>query len=111
MTNVHLIKKGNNFIKLEVYGHSKYDKAGKDIVCAAISSITQSLIIGLDGVISNNFDYNIDNNIPKVTLDISKYNKMDMEKAQILFNTFKLTVDRLILDYKKYIKMKIEEEY
>ena len=111
MTKIRLFKKGNNFIKLEVCGHSNYDEEGKDIVCAAVSSITQSLIIGLDGVISKDFVYNIDNKIPRVAVDISKYDNDSMEKAQILFNTYKLTLDRLILDYKKYIKMRIEEEY
>lgn len=111
MTKVRLIKKNNDFIKLEVCGHSNYDESGKDIVCAAISTMTQSLIIGLEEVISKDFTYSIDPKKAKVMVDISEYTSENMEKAQILFNTFKLTVDRLLMDYKKYVKMKIEEEY
>lgn len=110
MINILLINKKNNFIKLKVYGHSGYDIAGKDIVCAAVSSIVQSIIIGLKNVICEDFDYCIDDKNAYVFIDISNYSVENMGKAQILFNTFKYTMDSLILDYKKYIKMKIEEE-
>lgn len=110
MINILLISKNNNFIKLKVFGHSGYDVLGRDIVCAAVSSIVQSVIIGLKNVICKDFDYVIDDKNAYVSINISNYSIENISKAQILFNTFKYTMDSLILDYEKYIKMKIEEE-
>lgn len=110
MINIRLVRKNNNFIKFEVCGHSAYDILGRDIVCAAVSTITQSVIIGLERVVDKDFYYRIDDKNAFVFVDISCYDKGNMNKAQILLNTFKYTIDGLILDYGKYIKMKIEEE-
>ncbi len=110
MINIRLVRKNNNFIKLNVYGHSGYDRLGRDIVCAAVSSLVQGVIIGLEEVICKDFYYSIDDENASVNIDISKYNEKDLEKAQILFNTFRLTIEKLLLDYRKYIKMKFEEE-
>lgn len=110
MINILLINKNNNFIKFKVSGHSGYDVFGKDIVCAAVSSITQSVVIGLEKVINQNFNYVLDEKNALIFVDISMYDESDMNRAQILLNTFKYTVENLILNYGKYISIKIEEE-
>ena len=46
MTNVN-IEKEKDIIVVAVLGHADYDTSGKDIVCAALSAITQSLLQAL----------------------------------------------------------------
>lgn len=46
MTNVN-IEKEKEIIVVSVLGHADYDISGKDIVCAALSAITQSLLQAL----------------------------------------------------------------
>lgn len=60
MIKVELIHKKDKLFGFKVYGHSGYDISGRDIVCAAVSSITQSVIIGLNKVICDNFCYCVD---------------------------------------------------
>lgn len=110
MIKILLVSKDNYFIKLKVSGHSGYDTFDKDIVCAAVSSITQSLIIGLERVINPNFYSEVDDKKPSLFVDISTYNKEDLNKAQILFSTFRYTIESLILDYGKYISIRFMEE-
>ena len=43
MTNVNIERK-KDIIVVSVLGHADYDNSGKDIVCAALSAITQSLL-------------------------------------------------------------------
>lgn len=43
MTNVS-IEREKDIIVVSVLGHADYDTSGKDIVCAALSAITQSLL-------------------------------------------------------------------
>jgi uncharacterized protein len=50
MIIVKVIKKEHKFETI-VTGHSGYAKAGRDIVCASVSSIVQSTVIGLEKVL------------------------------------------------------------
>lgn len=110
MINILLIRDRGMFVKLKVYGHSGYDDIGKDIVCASVSVLSQSLIIGLDRVVNKDFFYLIDEKDASLYVDISNYSEENLKLAQVLMKTFKYTVDSLLLDYKKYINMKVEEQ-
>lgn len=43
--------RSGEIIGFEVSGHSGYSEAGKDIVCAAVSAIVQTAILGLTDVL------------------------------------------------------------
>lgn len=47
MINILIIKKEEKIFKVECKGHSGYDEQGKDIVCSAVSAITQTALLGL----------------------------------------------------------------
>ena len=110
MIKVELIHKKDKLFGFKVYGHSGYDISGRDIVCAAVSSITQSVIIGLNNVICDNFCYCVDKKKPLVYVNISDYKESDIEKAQILLNTFKYTLRELVNEYRNYIKIEMKED-
>lgn len=110
MINIILTIKNKKIVKLNIYGHSGYDKIGKDIVCAAVSTLSQSIVLGCYNVINTNFKYNIDDIDSSLYIDISEYCEDDLNKAQILFQTFKYTIENLIVEYGKYIKFRIKEE-
>lgn len=43
----------------KVTGHANYGKHGHDVVCSAVSVLTQTAVIGLDLVAKAKFDYKI----------------------------------------------------
>lgn len=45
--------------KITVSGHAGYAESGKDIVCAGVTALTQTLIRSLEGVTGNEIDYEI----------------------------------------------------
>ena len=47
MTNVTIEKKGNSIKKITCDGHTGYGVEGEDIVCAALSSIVQTALMGV----------------------------------------------------------------
>lgn len=51
MTVVHFIRNQHGITGFEVSGHSGYADYGNDIVCAAISSLTQTTVLGLRNVV------------------------------------------------------------
>ena len=44
---------------IEISGHAGYAEAGKDIVCAGVTALTQSLIRSLEGLTSDKIKYEI----------------------------------------------------
>lgn len=106
MTNVTLKLRNENIISFEVSGHTGYDNAGKDIVCAAISSITQSACLGIVKVLKINAQIkkNDKQGYLKLTLPENISNEM-LDKAQIILNTMKISLQDLLFDYGDYIKL------
>ncbi|GAB6281228.1 MAG: ribosomal-processing cysteine protease Prp [Thermovirga sp.] len=51
MTEIRVIRRGNTICGLELSGHSGYGEQGRDIVCAALSTLIQTLEIGLADVL------------------------------------------------------------
>ncbi|MDO9507725.1 MAG: ribosomal-processing cysteine protease Prp [Thermovirgaceae bacterium] len=51
MTEIRVIRRGSCVCGLELCGHSGYEEQGKDIVCAALSTLIQTLEIGLTEVL------------------------------------------------------------
>lgn len=46
---IHICKKDGK-VSIDVCGHANYDEYGKDIVCAGVSAIVQTAILGLDAI-------------------------------------------------------------
>ena len=47
MTKVVILKRNNRIFEVECDGHTNYGEKGEDIVCASLSSIVQTAILGL----------------------------------------------------------------
>ena len=47
MTKVVISKKDNKIFEVECDGHTNYGEKGEDIVCASLSSIVQTAVLGL----------------------------------------------------------------
>ena len=60
MIEIVLKQKGNRISGFSVKGHSNLDKKGKDIVCAAVSSLTETAILGLGNHLKRDVEYKVD---------------------------------------------------
>lgn len=60
MTHVEVFKKNNHIYKVVCDGHTNYGVAGEDIVCASLSSIVQTAVLGLMCVVSADVDLDRD---------------------------------------------------
>lgn len=85
-----------------ILGHANYDVKGKDIVCASVSILSQSIILGLVDILKLDCVTQIESG------DLQCYIKEPTKEAQILMDTFKYTIKVLANQYPKYIS--IEEE-
>ena len=98
MIKVTLIKNDNVITNINIIGHAGYDVSGKDIVCAAVSSISITTINAL-------LKYDKDSISYKSSLEITihKHDKV----IDLLIDNMLDMLKELEQDYKKYIKVEI----
>ena len=111
MTNIKIFCKNKNIVAFEVSGHTGYADFGKDILCAAISAITQSACIGITKVLKLKAVINKNDKKGYLKLSLPKnLNEEDLKNSQIVLGTMKQTLDDLLFDYGDYINMEVQDE-
>ena len=114
MTKVKIFKDKSNILGFEVSGHSGYSEEGSDIVCSAISTLSQSICVGLDNVLNLKPDVIIDEKKAFLKCVLPKDLTIEQnEKAQVLLKTFEESVKLLLSGdkkLKKYISLEVKNE-
>lgn len=77
--------------RIEIFGHAGYAEPGKDIVCAGVTALTQTLIQSIDDLTDDEIEYNISPG----RVDINHGNLS--EKSKTLVDSFFIGI-RLIAD-------------
>ena len=111
MINIIVKTSNQKIISLEVTGHSGYAVAGKDIVCSAVSTLTEALINGLIDVVGVSIDYTIDEDTPylKVALP-TNLDETKSHDSQILLKSTVNALKSIWESYPKFINIK-EKKY
>lgn len=96
--------------EFSINGHAGFEKAGKDIVCAGVSAISGTAIIGLERLLGTNPIIALDSEKAhlkcRLPEDISEENK---KNAQIILETMVLGIRDLCERYKKFIRLSDKE--
>ena len=105
-----MYKNNGIYTGCECSGHTGYAEFGKDILCASISSITQSVCIGIIKVlnISAKITRNDDKGYIKLVMP-EIVDSQQQDKAQVLFEMLKVSIEDLLKGYRKYIKLEVIE--
>ncbi|MBA1335241.1 MAG: putative ribosomal protein [Firmicutes bacterium] len=99
--------KNSHIIEYRVYGHAGFDEYGKDIVCSAVSALTQAVVIGLKEVAGIEIDYSVNGDALRCSLPpLEDYKRRE---ADILLNTMCLALDNIKSSYPSNLTV-IEEE-
>lgn len=97
-----LVKEKNSIIEsVRITGHAGFDISGKDIVCAATSSITITTINAILKLDHNAVDYDSKNGL---NITVKKHN----EYVDVLINNMLDLLTELEMQYKKNIKINRE---
>ena len=100
MITVEVKKESAKYKKISVLGHAMYDDFGKDIVCAATSSIVITTVNGILSLNKNSIDYMVGKK--GLTINV----KSDDKEAQILLGNMVSLLKKLEKDYPKNICVK-----
>lgn len=107
MTNIKFFKNKKNIVGFEVKGHTGKAELGKDVLCSAISSVTQNTLMGIVEVLKLDADFQIKDGFLSVMLKETEY---ENEYAQVLFKTCLLSLKEITKNEKKYVKLEEENE-
>ena len=96
----------NEIVSFSLNGHAGYDVQGKDIVCAAVSAVTNMALIGLGEKLKLNLKFEkSEGGYLKVGLP-EDINKDDMMVAQFLLESLVTEYLDIESSYGKYILVK-----
>lgn len=105
------IKRNNGSIfRFEFLGHANYSNHGEDIVCAAVSVLSQTALLGLVEYAKIDIEYEIKDEDGFLLCEIPK--ELDSKKrliADSILETMYLGLLSIEESYSSHIKIKIEE--
>ena len=111
MTKIKFFKVNENFVGVECSGHTGYAEFNKDILCASISSIIQSGILGLTKVISVNGKLSRDDEKGYIKFELPvNLDNNKLSHSQIIFKTMYESIKDLQKGYSQYISMEVIDD-
>ncbi len=103
MVTVEVIILPNGDIKeFTVLGHADFGPHGKDIVCSAVSVLTQTAVLGLLRIAEADIDYKMDEGYLSCNLN-NDLSELQSIKAQAILKTMYEGIKNIRESYSKYI--------
>ena len=98
-----------NVYKFRVEGHSGYDEIGKDIVCAVVSTATQSVVLGLSEILGIRLNITIDEGRLECELP-EIFDENILDRSNVLLETMLITLKQAVSEYPDFVKLIEVEE-
>jgi len=107
MTKVLINKKDGHIISVSARGHTDYALEGEDIVCAALSSVMQTALLGLLSVAKIQMSFERDEEDGLLKFDIPALDKQQRHDADMILDTMLAGIVDLHENFSKFIGLKI----
>ncbi|MBP2033005.1 uncharacterized protein YsxB (DUF464 family) [Clostridium algifaecis] len=107
MIKVNFKRKSGNLVSVKLKGHADSVSEGYDLVCCAVSVLSQSILIGITEVLKLKANYSIDDGFLSFSLENMSAN--DIKKSQVLMETMLLGLKKIEISYGEYINIFLEE--
>jgi len=107
MIKITIFTNGELIYAIEATGHSGYSEAGSDIICSAVSTLTQNCAMGLKDMLNINIKFKIDENVPYLYVELpTDLSNSNLHDSQIILKSTYLGLKDLADSYPKYISIK-----
>ncbi len=109
MTKVTILKKENKIFSVECDGHTNYGEKGEDIVCASLSSIVQTAVLGLLVVANLELDMKRDDEAGYLSFALpEKLNETQTLQACAILDTMLCGISDLYESFSDYIELEVK---
>ena len=113
MVTVTMLQQGGRTVGFTSAGHANHGEAGEDIVCSAISALTQTCYLGLIQVIGlkegEHFAVSIDEAEGMHCVLAGDTRGKQLEQAELLFLTMEAGLNSIQESYRKSLKIRHRE--
>ncbi|MCL2599167.1 MAG: ribosomal-processing cysteine protease Prp [Firmicutes bacterium] len=109
MTSVVVTRQKKHITKLVCDGHTGYGVQGEDIVCAALSSIVQTALLGLLQVCGIEVDYQRNDKKGFLSLELDDLQEHKRHDADIVLDTMLCGILDLYETYSDFIELQIKD--
>ncbi|MDR1138439.1 MAG: ribosomal-processing cysteine protease Prp [Clostridiales bacterium] len=110
MTIVNVFRQDKVVMSVDCSGHADYDEYGYDIVCAALSSILQTTVLGLMQVLGLNISLTSDDRLGKLSFVLPSMSPAQRSKADVLLDTMLLGIDNLSDTYSDFVELNVSDK-
>lgn len=107
MIAVKLYYQDKTLTGIESRGHSGYSQRGSDIICAAVSTLMQALVLGLEDIAKvQSLHVDADERVPviRATWPVS-----EQKRISLLTDTAAASLKQIAHENPKYVKISTEE--
>ena len=108
MIIVTMLQDDGNPVGFQVLGHANHGAYGEDLVCAAVSAIVQTAILGITDVLNLKAGISIEEGDTTCVLD-RETSGTDLEQASIVFKTMESGLRSVSDAYPKTLKFRSKE--
>ncbi|MCB2292531.1 ribosomal-processing cysteine protease Prp [Clostridium algoriphilum] len=109
MVKVEIVRSSGKVVSFKIKGHAmpKEKQLDIDLICGAISAISQTTVIGIEEVLKIKAKYDIEDGF--LNFNLEEQTLEDIERCQVLLETMILGLKSIEITYGKYIKVETEE--
>lgn len=109
MTTVTVKKINGRIAEIVCDGHTGYGVAGEDIVCAAVSSIVQTAVLGILSVAGVNADFEIDEERGFLRLTLpKKMTPAEIHDSEVILKTLMCGIADLHEGYSDFVELEVK---
>ena len=106
MTTVQFLKNKSGWLGYYCFGHSGYAKAGNDIICASISTAVQMTATGITAIKKIKAEVVVVEERAQFSLVLNE----PVKEAQDMIEMLYVTIQDLVKQYPKYVKLEVIEK-
>ncbi len=107
MIRVTIRKKENEIVGFRSEGHAEYDDSGKDIICAAVSTLVINTINSIDQFTDDEYEVNEDEN--NALIDFCLTSDKPSRESLVLLKSLWLGLSAVSVQNTEYLRILSEE--
>ena len=108
MTDIKVTRKNNSIVEVTASGHTGYGESGEDIVCAGISTLIQSALLGLLNVARINVKFKVDEETGSLRFTLPQgLTAQERHDADVILNTMLCGLQDFYTEYSDFINLEV----
>lgn len=108
MTDITITRKNNHIVAVDASGHTGYGESGEDIVCAGVSTLIQSALLGLLQVAGINVKYTVNEEQGSLRFTLPEnLSETERHDADVILNTMLCGLQDFYTEYSDYINLEV----